>query len=152
MSDDIKELLKALTSGGAKIHEVKMDKRKSRESKFSPEIELDIISSESKGYLEEYKPEVGDIMQWKSRALVHNSYPTKDGYLVVTEVLDKPLRNTNKKEGGDAYYGELENIRAMVIVEDGTAVCFMYDSKRFKKVGNIYAGSKKGKGGIKPVK
>ncbi len=145
MDDNIKELLKSL--GGSKS-----DSRDSRESKFSPDIELQMLTEEAKKYLEAFKPEVGDILQWKSKALVSTRIPSKDGYLVVTEVLDEPIRNMDNKLHGSTYFGELSDIRGMLVDSEGSCICYLYDSNKFKKIGNIYAGIKKGKGGIRPVK
>lgn len=136
---DLEKMIAKAIEDGA-IKEVSKQPKKNR---FSPEIEKEMLVSESKRYLEKYEPKIGDIITWKSRALKHVTHPEDDGLAVVVRVLEKPLVSLSEKAMGSNYYGETEDIRAMVIMDNGNALCYMFDSQRFKKVGNIYEGKRK---------
>ncbi len=131
---DIEDMLaRAVKSGKVGVID-----RAQRKNRFSPEIEMEMLITESKKLLEVEQFSVGDILTWKSAALAHNSKPSKDGKMVVIEVLQEPIRNLHAKKDGSPYYGEPQQIRAMVIGEEGEALCYLFDATRFKKIGNIY--------------
>jgi len=70
----------------------------------------------------------GDIVEWKPGMKNRRS----ESPMIVTEVLDAPITDTNR-DAGSPYFMELLDIKLGVTDPDGDFIEFHYDSRRFQK-------------------
>ena len=75
----------------------------------------------------------GDIVVWKDR-MRNKSIPSYAQPAIVVEVLSQPLFD---EENGPSsvYFREPLDVRLAVLDKDGDFVSFLFDSRRFKRVG-----------------
>lgn len=79
--------------------------------------------------------QIGDIVKLRPYAANMHEFPKVDERCIVTQVLDAPYRSG---DGGTMAAGRLADIALAMVDSDGDLSEFLYDSRRFEKVGSIY--------------
>lgn len=75
----------------------------------------------------------GSVIKWKG-GLKNRKMPQYGEPVIVLEVLDNPIIDTEESRAGSPYFKEPLNIKIGIIADDNSFLTFYNDSKRFEPI------------------